>query len=174
MTCGRAAWLALGPVGRHIWAAGQPTSPEKSTERGTLLPRGTLCPIGTHRLLLDGAEVGCVDRLAEAKVGQLHVAIPREQQVVRLDVPVDVAVLVDGVDRGNGLGNVEAGLLLGNRKGTRQQCRGSGRAGRGDGRQWQGRQAGAVRGAVPTKTRRSRPAHESAGDASPPKECPSS
>mmetsp|Transcript_949 Transcript_949/g.2535 ORF Transcript_949/g.2535 Transcript_949/m.2535 type:complete len:283 (-) Transcript_949:444-1292(-) len=53
-----------------------------------------------------------VHRLTQPKVGELQVAIRGEQEVVRLDVAVDVAVVVDGLNAQDCLRDVEARVWL--------------------------------------------------------------
>ncbi len=64
-------------------------------------------------LVVVRAVVGPVEALAEAKVGELDVAVGGEEEVVRLDVAVDVAEAVRLVDGEDHLGDVEARKVLG-------------------------------------------------------------
>lgn len=62
---------------------------------------------------MEGRDEGEVDRLAQAKVAQLHVAVNIEEEIVGLDIPMDEPMLVDGLDAQDRLGNVEPRVGLG-------------------------------------------------------------
>ena len=71
--------------------------------------------VALQQLLVVGRRVHAVEARAEAKVRQLEVAVLVDEQVVRLDVAVDKAGLVDRIDREDGLRHVEPRRVLGER-----------------------------------------------------------
>mmetsp|Transcript_219 Transcript_219/g.855 ORF Transcript_219/g.855 Transcript_219/m.855 type:complete len:421 (-) Transcript_219:283-1545(-) len=77
--------------------------------------------LGNSRHFVQVLRGGLLDGLAQAKVGELHVAKLVQEQVVRLDVPVDVAPLVDALQGQHCLRNVELGLPLRQRVPPHQQ-----------------------------------------------------
>mmetsp|Transcript_2659 Transcript_2659/g.8068 ORF Transcript_2659/g.8068 Transcript_2659/m.8068 type:complete len:421 (-) Transcript_2659:254-1516(-) len=77
--------------------------------------------LGNSRHFVQVLRGGLLDGLAQAKVGELHVAKLVQEQVVRLDVPVDVAPLVDALQGQHCLRDVELGLPLRQRVPPHQQ-----------------------------------------------------
>lgn len=66
-----------------------------------------------HELLVVRGVVFLVEAGGETKVGQLDVTAPIEKDVVGLDVTMDEAQLVNGLDGESNLGHVEASNILG-------------------------------------------------------------